>query len=277
MITGRTRIAGVIGSPVRHSLSPLLMNSWIRAAGLDAAYIALPANPGFSAADLRALARSGLTGLNVTLPFKTLAAEIADEADAGVSFTGAANLLLFREDRISARNTDIAGINYALGQAGSGFRDARVLVLGAGGVARATLAAARDGGARTIVLANRTRQKADALAGNSPGLDVVNWADRQSAAEGADIIINATSLGMDGVTGPDINFANCRKSAIAFDTVYTPRKRPFTETAKAAGLQTIDGLAMLIGQAIPSFEALFNHAVPESVDAGHLLREALSS
>ncbi|PIW27510.1 MAG: shikimate dehydrogenase [Rhodobacterales bacterium CG15_BIG_FIL_POST_REV_8_21_14_020_59_13] len=274
MITGRTRIAGVIGSPVTHSLSPLLMNSWIEAAGIDAAYMPFPALSMLSADDLRALGMSGLAGLNVTLPFKTLAAECADQKSEAVIETGAANLLLFNEGGIEARNTDIDGIESALGGAGQAFSKCSVLVLGAGGVARAVCAAARQGDASHLLVCNRTRQKADELAYifNAESLD---WANVQDALISADIVINATSLGMDGHSGPDIDWTMCKAGAIVFDTLYTPARRPFTQGAKAAGLTTIDGLSMLIGQARPSFEALFGVPVPDTVDAEALLRKAL--
>lgn len=275
MISGRTRIAGVIGAPVSHSLSPLLMNSWIAAAGLDAAYLPFPACADFSGPGLRAISQSGLAGLNVTLPFKTLAAEIADIRTADVAATGAANLLIFSNGKIEARNTDIDGILHALSRAGQSFKGKSVLVLGAGGVARAACAAARQGAASKLVIANRTRARADDLAAVFDALSV-NWAERQDAAEAADIVINATSLGMDGRSSPEFDFTRCLAGMVVFDTVYTPIRRPFMETARAAGLIVIDGLSMLIGQARPSFEALYDAPVPESLDADRLLREALA-
>lgn len=276
MITGRTRIAGVMGAPVTHSLSPLLMNSWIAAAGLDAAYLPFPALKDFSGSGFRALSQSGLAGLNITLPFKTLAAEIADTRSSSVEATGAANLLIFSDGTIEARNTDIEGIHYALSQAGHGFKRRSVLVLGAGGVARAACASARQDNASELVVSNRTQANADRLARDFDARSV-DWSERQMGAETADIIINATSLGMDGRSSPDIDFTRCQNETVVFDTVYTPARRPFTDSARSAGLVVIDGLSMLIGQARPSFEALFGSNVPDSIDAETLLRKALGS
>ena len=275
MITGHTRIAGVIGAPVTHSLSPLLMNSWIKAAGINGAYVPLAANPDLSEKDLRALGQSGIAGLNVTLPFKTIAAECADQRSEAVIETGAANILLFRAEGIEARNTDIDGIHFALAGAGQAFSQRSVLILGAGGVARAVCAAARQGEAARIFVANRTRSRADELAKtfNGESLEPDNIED---VLHSADIIVNATSLGLDGQTGPSIDWTICKPGAIAFDTLYTPARRPFMESAKAAGLIPVDGLSMLIGQARPSFEALFGIAVPETVEADALLRKALA-
>ncbi|MEE2526632.1 shikimate dehydrogenase [Hyphobacterium sp. HN65] len=277
MISGRTRIAGVIGSPIAHSLSPLLMNSWIAAQGLDAAYIALPAARNFGADDFRALARSGLAGLNVTLPFKTLALEVADEANATAIAAGAANLLLFRDGRIAADNTDIEGVSAALSEAGCGSSGKSVLVLGAGGVARAVCVAAQAGGARTIIIANRTRERAATLSRMFRTARSTDWSERQAAAREADIIVNATSLGLDGVSDPQIDWQTCKSGTLVFDTVYTPSHRPFMDSARSAGLRTVDGLSMLIAQARPSFTALFGSPVPDAPDAEDLLRKALSS
>lgn len=275
MISGNTRIAGVIGAPVSHSLSPLLMNYWIRHAGLDAAYIALPASETFGRDDFRALARSGLSGLNVTLPFKTLALVAADEADAVAKAAGAANLLLFRNGRIEARNTDIVGVSSALAETGKDFFGKTVLVLGAGGVARAVCIAAQSGGAKSIVIANRTAKRAEILCRMFETASSVSWNDRQIAARKADIIVNATSLGLDGVSDPDIDWQDCELEPVVFDTVYTPAHRPFMDSARSAGLTTIDGLSMLIAQARPSFTGLFGSPVPDAPDAEALLRKAL--
>lgn len=274
MITGRTRIAGVIGAPVSHSLSPILMNSWIEAAGIDAAYLPFAASPDLSADNLHAMRKAGIAGLNVTLPFKTLAAECADQRAEAVVRTGAANLLLFGERGIEARNTDVDGIFYALARAGQTFKRKTVLVLGAGGVARSVCAAAQTGDAAYILVTNRTRQKADELANTFNG-ESLDWGNYRSAVRSADIIVNATSLGMDGKSAPDIDWTGCKSGSVAFDTIYTPARRPFMEGAKTAGLATIDGLSMLIGQARPSFEALFGVPVPETIDAGALLGKAL--
>ncbi|CAK9039712.1 Shikimate dehydrogenase (NADP(+)) (SDH), partial [Durusdinium trenchii] len=274
-ITGRTRIAGVIGAPVRHSLSPLLMNRWIAAAGLDAAYVALPAQDDLDAAGFRALAQAGLAGLNVTLPFKQLALEAADRVTEAAQAARAANLLLFRDGRIVADNTDIDGARDALAAAGAGFAGRHVLVLGAGGVAQAICTAATRDGAARLTLCNRTPKRAAVLATRLEAARVQPWAQRHAAAAEADIIVNATSLGLDGQSSPIDDWQGVKPDTIVFDTIYTPAQRPFLAQARAAGLTIVDGLAMLIGQARPSFRQLFGADVPDSVDAAALLRGAL--
>jgi shikimate dehydrogenase len=275
MISARTRIAGVIGSPIAHSLSPLLMNSWIEAANIDAAYIAFPADANIAANDFRSIAQCGLVGLNVTLPFKEVAAASADTLTESARLVGAANLLRFESGHIHGDNTDIAGINYALGLAGWKFNGKSVLVLGAGGAARAACTAANLGLARKIIVSNRTRSRAEALKQNHDVVSVCDWDDRNQAAAQADLIINATSLGQDGKSDPGIDWSVCTSEAAAFDMIYSPLYRPFEAGARNADLRYIDGLSMLIGQAIPAFDFLFGVAVPTRVDADALLRKAL--
>ena len=276
MISSRTRIAGVIGSPITHSLSPLLMNSWIEAAKIDAAYIALPTDPNISAKDFRSIARSGLAGLNVTLPLKEVAAAAADTLTDNARLAGAANLLKFEAGQIHGDNTDIAGINYALGRVSWNFEGKTVLVLGAGGAARAACAAAGLGSANKIIVSNRTRSRADALKERHFAVSVCDWKKRNQAATLADLIINATSLGQDGTSDPGMDWAVCKTDAAVFDMIYSPLHRPFETGARNADLKYIDGLSMLIGQARPAFESLFGVKVPTQVDADALLRRCLN-
>lgn len=275
MISARTRIAGVIGSPISHSLSPLLMNSWIEAADIDAAYIALPANPEFSADDFRSLVRSGLSGVNVTHPFKALAAAAADTLTESARQAGVTNLLRFTAGQIHGENTDIAGINYALDRCGLKFDGMTVLVLGAGGAARAACVAASLGSAHEVIVSNRTLNRAESLKDRFDIVSACSWSDRNLAAARADLIINATSLGLDGETDPEIDWLVCKSGAVAFDMLYSPALRPFEVGARNAGLKTMDGLSMLIGQARPAFETLFDTPVPRQVDAETLLRKAV--
>jgi shikimate dehydrogenase len=277
MISARTRIAGVIGSPISQSLSPLLMNSWIEAANIDAAYIALPATPEFSADDLRSVARTGLTGVNVTGPFKEIAAAAANTLTETARLAGAVNLLRFEAGQIHGDNTDIAGIEYALRQCGLKFEGITVLVLGAGGAARAACVAASLGGACKIIVSNRTRSRAEGLDERYAFVSLCHWENRSRAAAGADLIINATSLGLDGSSDPGIDWSVCKPTAAAFDMIYTPLQRPFRTGAQNANLAFVDGLSMLIGQAEPAFETLFGVSVPNCVDANTLLGKALEN
>jgi shikimate dehydrogenase len=264
-ISGAAKVAGVVGAPVRHSLSPLLHNAWIAAAGLDAAYVPFaPPETGF-AAFAEGMRGGAIVGLNVTIPFKSEALALADVRDPLAETSGAANLLLFRPDgRIEARNTDGPGLLAAFAEQAPSFdvRAAPVLVLGAGGAARGGVAALLQAGAPEVRIANRTESRASALAEGFAGARAFAWTDVGRALADAGAVINATAGGLDGGGGLDFAFDGAPPGAVAMDMVYKPLETPFLAAARARGLATVDGLAMLIGQARPSFEAFFGRPPP---------------
>lgn len=245
--------AGVAGQPITQSLSPLLHSAWIAAAGLDATYEAFgPADEaGFAA--LVAEVRSGrLRGLNVTAPFKEQALALADEVSATARDCGSANLLVFEAGRLTADSTDGRGLMGALAEQAPALNVAGkpVVILGAGGAARAAAAALRDAGARVGIL-NRTRARAEALAGDL-GVSVVGADALREAA----LVVNALSV------RPEIDVAVLPADAVVMDMTYRPLITPFLSEARMRGLTIVDGLAMLIGQAVPSFEAFFGQTPP---------------
>lgn len=258
-----TTIAGVIGNPVGHSLSPPIHNAWIEAAGLDADYRCwLAPLDGFEAFvnDLR---EQGVRGLNVTLPFKPQALAMAGKVSELARLAGAANLLVFEDGGIVADNTDGPGMLAAL-KARAGFEptDGPAVILGAGGAARGAAAALMLAGSPQVRLVNRTREKARALA-DSLGPTVTDYGGPDEAFEDAAVIINATSLGLGGGEGPRAPFERAPGSAVVMDMVYKPLTTAFLDRAAEAGHPTVDGLEMLIGQARPSFEAFFGSAPPD--------------
>jgi shikimate dehydrogenase len=245
--------AGVAGQPIAHSLSPLIHGLWIKAAGLDATYEAFgPADAaGFDA--LIAEGRAGrLRGLNVTAPFKEQALAAADLVSPMARACGAANLLVFSDGGLSADSTDGEGLMSALHEQAPALAlpGAPVVVLGAGGAARAAAAALKADGARVSVL-NRTRARAGALAADIG----VSVADPEALGEAA-LVVNALSV------PPEIDIPALRDGAVLMDMTYKPLITPFLAAGRARGLTVVDGLAMLIGQAKPSFEALFGVPVP---------------
>jgi shikimate dehydrogenase len=265
VISGATIVAGVAGSPVEHSLSPLIYNAWLGAAGIDGVYVAFkPSADGF-AAFARGLAGGAIRGLNVTVPFKETALEIAANASSRARSAGAANLLLFERDGgISADNTDGEGLLGALAAQAPDWRpDADpVVILGAGGAARGAAAALIAAGAGEIRLVNRSHGRAESLAAAlGPAARAMRAGD--AAFAGAGLVVNATTLGLGGGAGPAAPFEAMRPDAVALDMVYRPLRTEFLERAARAGLRTVDGLAMLIGQAAPSFVALFGAAPPD--------------
>jgi len=248
--------AGVAGQPIVHSLSPLIHSAWIAAAGLDADYRAFgPADAEGFAALVAEGRTGGLAGLNVTAPFKEQALALADEASATARACGSANLLVFDVGRIRADSTDGAGLMAALSEQAPQLevRGRAVVVLGAGGAARAAVAALMAAGAAVGVL-NRTRARAQVLA-QDLGATVV---DTDALAE-AVLVVNALSV------APDIDLSRLRDEAILMDMTYRPLDTPFLTQGRLRGLGTVDGLAMLIGQARPSFRAIFG-IEPPSLD-----------
>jgi shikimate dehydrogenase len=275
-ISAKTRVAGVAGAPVRHSLSPLLHNTWLKAAGIDGVYVAfaLPQD-GFSAF-AEGLRGGVVAGINVTIPFKEEALAVADFAGDLARAAGAANLLLFHPDgRIEARNTDGEGLLGALDGQAPGFdpRGGAAVVLGAGGAARGAVAALLEAGAPHVDICNRTLARAEHLA-ELFGPRVRAWDSPDVPALDAALIVNATSLGLGGGPGPALPWDRLSKATVVMDMVYKPLRTRFLAEAEARALPTVDGLEMLIRQAIPSFEALFG-APPPNIDARALLLTAL--
>lgn len=260
-----TVIAGVAGQPITHSLSPLIHKAWIAAAGLDADYRAFAPDDeaGFTALVAEGRA-GGLRGLNVTAPFKEQALAAAEEVSDAARLCGSANLLVFNGGRVSADSTDGAGLMAALaGQAPAlDVAGQPVLILGAGGAARAAAAALKAAGARVSVL-NRTPERAERLAAD---LDV-HVAGPAAVPEAA-LVVNALSV------SPEIDMSALRGDAVLMDMTYRPLLTPFLAAGRARELATVDGLAMLIGQARPSFRALFGME-PPAVDVRRLALQAL--
>ena len=276
-LTGAARVAGVAGAPVRQSLSPLIHNAWIAAAGLDAGYVPFAVAPGRFEPFLDGLRASGVVGLNVTLPFKEDALRLADEADEAARAAGAANRLLIRSDgSVEASNTDGIGLLRAFAEQAPHWRaDAGpVLLLGAGGAARGAAAALRAAGAQVRVV-NRTRARADALAHTLAGVQAYGAYDVTSALRDVTAVINATSAGLQGVDGPELPLKALPPCAVVMDMVYTPLRTAFLRRAASHGHVTVDGLAMLIGQAVPSFRAFFGQDPPLEVDVRALALAAL--
>jgi len=263
-IDARTRIAGVTGSPIVHSLSPIIHNTWIQAAGLNAAYVAFPVEDARFEEFLGVVRSGAISGLNVTLPFKQRVLQATGSSSALARKAGAANLV-WRDSsgELSADNTDGAGLLYALErQANYHPGPSPIVILGAGGAARGAVATFLDKGAQDIRIVNRTLARAEALKMDQ-GVAVFEWSQIEEALEGAACIVNTTSAGLIGEGLPNIPFEVMQAEAVAMDMTYKPLITEFLRLAKTSGLRTVDGLEMLIGQARPSFETLFDHPVPD--------------
>jgi shikimate dehydrogenase len=278
-IGGRTIVAGVAGHPVDHSLSPLIHNAWLAKAGVDGVYVPFaPPADGFRAFAL-GLRGGAVRGINVTLPFKEAALRVASRVSERAAAAAAANLLLFEADgEILADNTDGLGLLRAFDEQAPGFdpKAGPVVILGAGGAARGAAAAFRQAGAPEVRIVNRTLAKAAAVAGAMGAAGHAFALDQaQAALDGAQAVINATSAGLTGDGRLEIPLAATPKTAVVMDMVYVPLETPFLAEARKLGRRTVDGLAMLVGQAAPSFEAFFGRPPPAEVDVRALAEAAL--
>lgn len=276
-ISGATRVAGVVGRPIAHSMSPILHNAWLAAAGIDGVYVPFSTQPGRFTAFAQSLRGGTVAGLNVTLPFKGEALALADEASFRAKSAEAANVLVFREDgTIFADNTDGLGMLVAFAEQAPGFdpKAGPVAILGAGGAARGAAAAFVEAGCPEVRIVNRTLLKAQEIA-EPLGAKALPLDQAAAAFEGAIAVVNATSAGLSGSAALDVPLEATPASAVIMDMVYKPLKTPFLSSAETIGRRTVDGLAMLIGQAVPSFEYFFGQPPPREVDVRSLAIKAL--
>jgi len=268
-VTGKARIAGVMGWPIAHSRSPLIHGHWLERYAIDGAYVPFGVRPEDGAAALRALPKLGFAGTNVTLPHKVTAFETVDVRDAAATAIGAVNTVVVQPDgSLAGSNTDAPGLLAHLQAAAPTWRAGAepAAVLGAGGSTRAALFALLEAGVPEIRLANRTREKAEALAAAfGPKVTAVDWAERSEMLAGCGLLANTTSLGMAGQPPLDIALEDMPEGAVVYDIVYVPLETPLLAAARARGLGVVDGLGMLLHQAVPGFAAWFGRT-PE-VDA----------
>lgn len=264
IVSGRAMLAGVVGWPVEHSLSPRLHGFWLEKYQIDGAYVALPVHPADLRAVLRLLPRIGFRGVNVTVPHKEAALEAMDEIEPLARTIGAVNTVIVREDgSLFGRNTDAFGFIENLRQGAPHWHAAHkpAVIVGAGGAARAICVALLDAGVPEIYLVNRTLARAKALADDlGDQVIAVPWAAHAAAMAEAALVVNATTLGMKGQPETLLDLSKLAKTAVVTDIVYTPLETPLLAAARARGNATVDGLGMLIHQARPGFEAWFGKA-----------------
>jgi shikimate dehydrogenase len=270
-------VAGVVGSPVKHSLSPLIHNAWIEAAGLDAAYVAFAIQEGRFKGFCDSLRGGAIRGLNVTAPYKGEALAVADAATERARAAGSANLLTFETDgRILADSTDGEGLLRGFADQAEGFEPAAgpIVVLGAGGAARAAAAALVEAGCPRVLIVNRSLGRAAQVAGAlGPKVAALDKIVADADVSGAIALINATPAGLAGGPAPAFDLGQLGSGAIVMDMVYRPLRTELLAAAAARGLGTVDGLGMLIGQAIPSFRLLFGQDPPD-IDVRSLAEQA---
>src|SRR5215469_9151559 len=267
-ITGATRLAGIMGWPVGHSRSPLLHGFWVEQTGVDGAYVPLPVRPEHATEALRSLPILGFRGCNLTLPHKQLALSVADRIDPLARRIGAVNTIIVAPDgKLEARNTDVFGFRENLRESvpdwdpGSG----PAVVLGAGGSARAVVAALADAGVAEIRIVNRTAARAEALAhdlaSSATRISVHRWSEANSLQRDAGLLVNTTSLGMIGEPPLILDISGLPQSSPVVDIVYVPLETGLLAAARKRGHSVVDGLGMLLHQGRPGFEAWFGAPV----------------
>lgn len=265
-ISGQARLAGVMGWPVVHSRSPQLHGHWLARYGIDGVYVPLAVPAEHFPQALRLLPNLGFSGVNITVPHKETALAVVDEADDLARRIGAVNTVVVREDgSLLGTNTDAFGFSENLKSAAPDWSAAAgpAVIIGAGGAARAVGVALLDAGAPSIVLVNRTRERAEALALElGPAATVAHWVDRARVLETASTLVNTTSLGMDGQPALELDLSALSGGALVSDVVYAPLETTLLAEARARGNSVVDGLGMLLHQARPSFKAWFG-ADPE--------------
>jgi shikimate dehydrogenase len=256
-------LAGVIGDPVAHSLSPKLHGHWLTRYGLRGHYIPMRVAQSDLVQVLRSLPLMGFKGVNVTIPHKEHVLSLADSVTDRAALIGAANTLTFTsQGRVQADNTDGTGFVSNIRQSIPGWSGATgpALVLGSGGAAKAIVWALLNDGAPVVHVANRTRARADGLR-EQFGAKVVpqDWTAIPTLVRDAALIVNTTSLGMQGQPPLAVDLSGAKPSTIVTDIVYTPLRTEILEQAEQQGCQTVDGLGMLLHQAVPGFERWFSY------------------
>lgn len=263
------RRAFVTGYPVKHSRSPLIHGHWLEKLGLAGSYTRQEVSPEDFAGFISRLksGESGFVGGNVTIPHKETAYRLADRPDALSEELGASNTLWLEDGRLCATNTDGYGFLANLDAAVPDWnRTDRAVILGAGGASRAIIQAVRDRGVGEIHVVNRTVARAQELADRfGPKVHAHGMEALAEVTKGAGLFVNTTSLGMDGEAAPDFDFSPLASDAVVTDIVYVPLVTPILRQASAQGFATVDGLGMLLHQAVPGFEKWFG--VRPTVDA----------
>ncbi|MFL5253772.1 MAG: shikimate dehydrogenase [Rhodopila sp.] len=256
ILTGKARLAGITGWPVAHSRSPRLHGFWLERYDIDGAYVPLPIEPQHFTGAIKGLMWAGFAGVNCTIPHKVAAFEVCDTVEDSARRAGAVNTLVFRDGRIIGSNTDGWGFLENLRAHGVDPAGGPALLLGAGGSARAIGAVLLDLGVR-VTLANRTRANAERLARDLPGLTVIDWERREDALADHALVVNTTSRGMTGHEPLDLDLGRAGSGLTVADIVYVPLETPLLAAARARGLRCVEGLGMLLYQAIPGFRAWF--------------------
>ena len=282
MITGKTRLLAVIGAPIGHSLSPIIQNAALHAAGLDYVYTALPVRADALASAVRGLRDAGIAGFNVTIPFKTEIIPLLDALSEDARRIQAVNTVVIEDGRMVGHNTDVAGFLAGFTERGIALTGKNAVLIGAGGAARAALWGLLRSGVSSVAIGVRSVAKGAALAADFAAdgdVQAVSFDDAAwiAACSDADIVVQTTPLGMTPHTEemPPVDAAMIKPSAVVYDLIYTPAETRFLREARARGCETINGETMLVAQGAEAFH-LWAGVRPDMELMKRTLREELS-
>ena len=282
MITGKTRLLAVIGAPIGHSLSPIIQNAALHAAGLDYVYTALPVRADALASAVRGLRDAGIAGFNVTIPFKTEIIPLLDALSEDARRIQAVNTVVIEDGRMVGHNTDVMGFLAGFAERGIALTGKNAVLIGAGGAARAALWGLLRSGVRSVVIGVRNAAKGTALAADfaadgdvrAVSFDDTAWI---AACSDAELMVQTTPLGMTPHTEemPPVDATMIKPSAVVYDLIYTPAETRFLREARARGCETINGETMLVAQGAEAFH-LWTGVRPDMELMKRTLREELS-
>lgn len=270
-------IAGVIGDPISHSLSPRLHGYWLNRYNINGEYKAFHVTSENLPSFIKSLDKNNIAGINVTVPHKENVVKLVDETDENARKIGAVNTVYYEKGKLIGSNTDGVGFLTHLKQTTKRWKakNGPAVIIGAGGAARAVLVSLLDDGVPEIRLTNRTKERADNLASEigDKRIHVCDWEAREDALLNAALLVNVTVLGMIGQRPLELSLDNLPNNASVYDIVYSPLETELLKNAKNRGNETIDGLGMLLHQAAPGFHKWFG--VFPKVDEGlkdHILK-----
>jgi len=279
MNTGTILRAGVVGHPVKHSRSPIIHGYWLEQFGINGRYDRYDVKPEDFSHFVKTLSEQGLQGVNVTIPHKEAAFLALDEATDRARRLKAANTLWFENGKLWGDNTDSIGFlaNLDQGHPGWDINAKSALILGAGGAARAIIAGLQERNIEKITIANRTRERAEELALMSGGqVAIAEWSKLSFQLESADLVVNTTSLGMSGQPDLDLSLDPLGKNALVTDIVYVPLETNLLKQARLRGNPVVDGLGMLLHQAVPGFEHWFGKRPVVTDELRHLVEDHIT-
>lgn len=279
MNTGTILRAGVVGHPVKHSRSPIIHGYWLEQFGINGRYDRYDVKPEDFSHFVKTLSEQGLQGVNVTIPHKEAAFLALDEATERARRLKAANTLWFENGKLWGDNTDSIGFlaNLDQGHPGWDINAKSALILGAGGAARAIIAGLQKRNIEKITIVNRTRERAEELALMSGGqVAIAEWSKLSFQLESADLVVNTTSLGMSGQPDLDLSLDPLGKNALVTDIVYVPLETNLLKQARLRGNPVVDGLGMLLHQAVPGFEHWFGKRPVVTDELRHLVEDHIT-